>query len=185
MDTGKVSSWALGPSALKGHIFIVARLLAHIPRLNSVKRVHRNHCLLKNLACRYPYYIGTDDTTTILVDLGSYQNAGKVKQFYATITLGNEQSEIFEACLSNRVEPRHQPDIHRWESGGSGCRNQSILCARREGSHPPPLEANRKSIRGRKPEDPTYLVETARESTLPGQQGVKASPPKPDKEEAK
>ena len=46
-----------------------------------------------------------------------------------------------------------------------------------------PLEAKRRSIRGRKPEDPTYLVGTTRTSPLPRLQGVMSSPPNPEKKE--
>ena len=56
MHARKVSCCALGLYALNGHISVEARLLAHIPRLTSVKRVRRNHWLLSNLAWQYPYH---------------------------------------------------------------------------------------------------------------------------------
>ena len=46
-----------------------------------------------------------------------------------------------------------------------------------------PLRAKGRSIRGRKPEDPTYPVETTRAVPLPGCQDVKSSPPNPEEEE--
>ena len=46
-----------------------------------------------------------------------------------------------------------------------------------------PLEAKGRSVRGRKPGDSTYLVETTRASHLPRNQDVMPSTPNPEKEE--
>ena len=98
--------------------------LAHIPRLNSVKRVRQNRCLLSSLAWQYPCHTGVDDTTTILVNLVSYQDAGKVGvRRMGCPSLEKENRKEIEACLLDRVEPRHQSDTHRWEIGSSGHRN--------------------------------------------------------------
>ena len=85
-----------------------------------------------------------------------------------------------EAYLFDRVEPRHQPDTHRWEIGGS----DRTMCSEETPSPSSnPLEAKGRSVRGRKPGDPTYLVETTRASHLPRNQDVMPSTPNPEKEE--
>ena len=116
MHAGKVSSCAQGLSTVKD-TDTLRKLLAHILGLNSVKRIRRNHCRLSNLASQYPFYIGVDDTITIPVYPIFYQNAIREKVArlrHAFIGCEKKKSKIFEACLFDRAEPRHQPDIHRW-----------------------------------------------------------------------
>ena len=89
---------------------------------------------------------------------------------------------FFEACLFDRVEPRHQPDIHRWKPGGSSNRNKPIFCTPRKYSltRRTPLEAEGKAIQGRTPGDPTRPVGA---SPLSGQQAAITSSPNTEKEE--
>ena len=88
---------------------------------------------------------------------------------------------FFEACLSDRTKSRHQPDIHRWEVGGTGYRNLSIFLLGETTLSPPGHQRGkeRKTTR-EKNRRPTCPVEAP---LLPDDQHVTTSPPSPVKEE--
>ena len=88
---------------------------------------------------------------------------------------------------SSSTESRHDnsrtPTAEESEAPATETNLFSVLREKAPSSSNNPLEAKGISIRGRKPEDPTYPVETARASPLPGHQDPMSSPPNPEKEE--
>ena len=55
----------------------------------------------------------------------SIARISKCRQLVSRVkpSASSKEHFFFEACLSHRAKPRHQPDIQRWETGGPGYSN--------------------------------------------------------------
>ena len=96
-----------------------------------------------------------------------------------------KKSEVFKTTSSTESshDTSRTPTAEESDAPATETNLFSVLREKAPSSSNNPLEAKGISIRGRKPEDPTYPVETARASPLPGHQDPMSSPPNPEKEE--
>ena len=146
------------------------RFLAHIARLDSVKRVRRNRCLLSNLAWQYcnlsHWRRRFDDDTRVPCILSSGDWAmPPLSSKKQKLSFGNSPLPPSRAMAPAGYSPLGKPEAPTTETNPF-----SVLGEKAPSSSSNSLEAKERSIRGKKPEDPPYPVQTTRTSPLPGHQ---------------
>ena len=156
-------------------MYQLRRLVAHIPQLDSVERVRRNHCLLSNLAWQYCTPITLVSTIRRRYSCTLHpikMSSGKSSDDWVMPPSSSKKQKLsFESSplppSRATASAGHLP-LENWRLRPQ--KQINFLCSERRPPSPSSnsLEAKGRSIRGRKPEDPTYPVETTRASTLPG-----------------